>query len=105
MNYEIDIKSTTERTYCVDAENEKNAQDKALGLMYEDEEVPEAWKDGAEIVCPANARLIAAAPELYEQAKILERLLTELAMQGETGTDEALEEVRAVLAKVDGGEA
>lgn len=49
----------------------------------------------------ANARLIAAAPELHAQAKNLERLLTELAMQGETGTDEALEEVRAVLAKVD----
>jgi len=101
MNYEIDIKSTTERTYCVDAENEKNAQDKALGLMYEDEEVSEAWKDGAEIVCPASARLIAAAPELHAQAKNLERLLTELAMQGETGTDEALEGVRAVLAKVE----
>jgi len=52
----------------------------------------------------ANARLIAAAPELHAQAKILERLLIELSMQGETGTDEALEEVRAVLAKVDGGE-
>ena len=52
----------------------------------------------------ANARLIAAAPELHAQAKVLERLLTELAMQGETGTDEALEEVRALLAKVDGGE-
>lgn len=52
----------------------------------------------------ANARLIAAAPELHAQAKILERLLVELAMQGETGTDEALDEVRAVLAKVDGGE-
>jgi hypothetical protein len=51
-----------------------------------------------------DARLIAAAPELHAQAEILERLLTELAMQGETGTDEALEEVRAVLAKVDGGE-
>ena len=51
-----------------------------------------------------DARLIAAAPELHAQAKILERLLIELAMQGETGTDEALEEVRAVLAKVDGGE-
>ena len=51
-----------------------------------------------------DARLIAAAPELHAQAKVLERLLTELAMQGETGTDEALEEVRALLAKVDGGE-
>jgi len=52
----------------------------------------------------ANARLIAAAPELHAQAKVLERLLIVLSMQGETGTDEALEEVRAVLAKVDGGE-
>ena len=51
-----------------------------------------------------DARLIASAPELHDQAKNLERLLTELAMQGETGADEALEEVRAVLAKVDGGE-
>ena len=52
-----------------------------------------------------DARLIAAAPELHAQAKILERLLVELAMQGETGTDEALDEVRAVLAKVDGDDA
>ena len=59
----------------------------------------DGWKEAK-----ANGRLIAAAPELHAQAKILERLLTELAMQGETGTDEALEEVRAVLAKVDGGE-
>lgn len=51
-----------------------------------------------------DARLIAAAPELHAQAKILERLLTTLAMQGETGTDEALDEVREVLARVDGGE-
>ena len=58
--------------------------------------------DGNEMY--ANARLIAASPELHAQAKNFERLLTELAMQGETGTDEALEEVRAVLAKVDGGE-
>lgn len=52
-----------------------------------------------------DARLIAAAPELHAQAKILERVLVELSMQGETGTDEALDEVREVLAKVDGGEA
>ena len=59
----------------------------------------DGWKEAH-----ANARLIAAAPELHAQAKVLERLLIELAMQGETGTDEALDEVRAVLAKVDGGE-
>ena len=52
-----------------------------------------------------DARLIAAAPELFEQCKLFERVIVELMMQGETGTDEALEEVRAVLAKVDGGEA
>lgn len=51
-----------------------------------------------------DARLIAAAPELYEQCKLFERVIVELMMQGETGTDEALEEVRALLAKVDGGE-
>lgn len=59
----------------------------------------DGWKEAK-----ANARLIAAAPELHAQAKILERLLVELAMQGETGTDEALDEVREVLAKVEGGE-
>lgn len=52
----------------------------------------------------ANARLIAAAPELHAQAKILERLLVELSMQGETGGDEELEKLREILAKVDGGE-
>ena len=51
-----------------------------------------------------DARLIAAAPELYEQCKLFERVIVELLMQGETGTDETLEEVRAVLAKVDGGQ-
>jgi len=63
-----------------------------------------AGQDKTQGEIEANARLIAAAPELHAQSKILERLLTELAMQGETGTDEALDEVRAVLAKVDGGE-
>jgi len=79
-------------------ENDKCVCDiipKELQVAYDCEEIPTAH---------ANARLIAAAPELHAQAKILERLLTELAMQGETGTDEALEEVRALLAKVDGGE-
>lgn len=32
----------------------------------------------------ANARLIAAAPELYEQCKLFERAIVELLMQGET---------------------
>ncbi len=59
----------------------------------------DGWKEAE-----ANARLIAAAPELHAQAKILERLLVELAMQGETGGHEELEKLREILAKVDGGE-
>jgi hypothetical protein len=52
----------------------------------------------------ANARLIAAAPELYEQCKLFERTITELMMQGETGGYEEHEKLREILAKVDGGE-
>ena len=51
----------------------------------------------------ANARLIASAPELYEQCKLFERVIVELLMQGETGVDYELEKVREVLAKADGG--
>ena len=43
------------------------------------------------------------APALYEQCKLFERMLVELQMQGETGADEELENVREVLAKADGG--
>ena len=50
----------------------------------------------------ANARLIASAPELYEQCKLFERVITELLMQGETGVDYELEKLREILAKVDG---
>ena len=103
MEYDIDIKSTTERTYCVEAENEKHAQEKAFELMYKDEEVSDAWKECAEIASCANA-LIAAAPELYEQCKLFERAIVELMMQGETGGYEELEKLREILAKVDGGE-
>ena len=50
----------------------------------------------------ANARLIASAPELYEQCKLFERAIVELLMQGETGADYELEKLREVLAKADG---
>ena len=49
-----------------------------------------------------DAHLIASAPELYEQCKLFERMLVGLQMQGETGVDEELENVREVLAKADG---
>ena len=58
----------------------------------------DGWKEAQ-----ANARLIASAPELYEQCKLFERMLVELQMQGETGVDEELEKLREVLAKADGG--
>ena len=51
----------------------------------------------------ANARLIAAAPELHAQCKLFERAIVELMVQGETGGYEELEKLRAILAKVDGG--
>ena len=58
----------------------------------------------AEIVCPANARLIAAAPELYEQCKLFEKCLTYLINSGDSGADLERDNLRAILDKVDGGE-
>ena len=49
----------------------------------------------------ANARLIAAAPEMFE---VLSELLDTLEMSKGYGFDEEYEKVREVLAKVDGGE-
>ena len=48
----------------------------------------------------ANARLIAAAPELLEQCKFLERMLVTTGHH----SSNKLAKVREVLAKVDGGE-
>ena len=50
----------------------------------------------------ANARLIAAAPELYEQCKFLEKVLTEAVMSGDSGADLELDQLRELLAKVEG---
>ena len=78
-----------------------------------------ACKDGNSIakeVHHANARLIAAAPEMYEQCKLFERSIVELVKRArncayaeqtvsdleELGIDK--EKLREVLAKVDGGE-
>ena len=52
----------------------------------------------------ANARLIAAAPELLEQCKLFEKVLTHLINSGDSGADLERDKVREVLAKVDGGE-
>ena len=52
----------------------------------------------------ANARLIAAAPELLEQCKLFEKVLTHLINSGDSGADLERDKLREVLAKVDGGE-
>ena len=48
-----------------------------------------------------DARLIAAAPEMYE---VLSELLDTLEMSKGYGFDEEYEKLREVIAKVDGGE-
>ena len=52
----------------------------------------------------ANARLIAAAPELLEQCKLFEKCLTYLINSGDSGADLERDQLREVLAKVEGGE-
>jgi len=51
----------------------------------------------------ANARLIAAAPELLEQCKLFEKVLNELVVMGEADIEER-DKLREILAKVEGGE-
>jgi len=57
----------------------------------------------AETGFEANARLIAAAPELLEQCKLFEKVLNELVVMGEADIEDR-DKLREVLAKVEGGE-
>jgi hypothetical protein len=50
----------------------------------------------------ANARLIAAAPELLEQCKLFEKCLTYLINSGDSGADLETDNLRAILDKVKG---
>ena len=50
----------------------------------------------------ANARLIAAAPELLEQCKLFEKCLTYLINSGDSGADLERDNLRAILDKVEG---
>lgn len=79
-------------------ENDKCVCDiipKELQVAYDCEEIPTAQ---------ANARLIAAAPELHAQCKLLDRILVLTEMEGGTDVRDELEKLREILAKVDGGE-
>jgi hypothetical protein len=51
----------------------------------------------------ANARLIAAAPDLLAQCKLFEKVLNELVVMGEADIEDR-DKLREVLAKVEGGE-
>ena len=50
----------------------------------------------------ANARLIASAPELLEQCKLFEKLLSTLIIEGHSGADLERDNLRAILDKVEG---
>ena len=49
-----------------------------------------------------DARLIAAAPELFEQCKLFEKLLSTLIMEGHSGADLERDNLQAILDKVEG---
>jgi hypothetical protein len=59
-------------------------------------------KSIAKYVPNANARLIAAAPELLEQCKLFEQLLSTLIMEGDSGADLERDNLRAILDRVEG---
>ena len=49
-----------------------------------------------------DARLIASAPEMLEQCKLFEKLLTVMIMEGDSGADLERDNLRAILDKVEG---
>jgi len=66
-----------------------------------DEKIIAKTSDGLE-EARANARLIAAAPELLEQCKLFEKVLNELVVMGEADIEDR-DKLREVLARVEGG--
>ena len=50
----------------------------------------------------ANARLIASAPELLEQCKLFEKLLSTLIIEGHSGADLERDNLQAILDRVEG---
>ena len=63
-----------------------------------------AGKSVAKEVHHANARLIAAAPELLAQCKLFEKCLTYLINSGDSGADLDRDKLPQVPAQVEGGE-
>ena len=47
--YEVEFSSTTYRTYEVEAESKEEAEEIASDDMYNDCEVGESWKEGADV--------------------------------------------------------
>ena len=47
--YEIEIASTTYRTYFIDAKSKKDAKKRAFDAMDADWEISKAWKQNAEV--------------------------------------------------------
>ena len=47
--YEVEFKSTTYRSYIVDAPNKKFAEEKAVEELQMDTEVPAVWVENAEV--------------------------------------------------------
>ena len=68
-----------------------------------DEKIIAKTSDGLE-EARANARLIAAAPDLLAQCKLFEKCLTYLINSGDSGADLDRDKLREVLARVEGGE-
>ena len=49
--YEIEIGSTTYRTYYITAESQEKAEELALAEVGTDFEIPQAWAENAEVTC------------------------------------------------------
>ena len=57
----------------------------------------DGWKEAQ-----ANARLIASAPELLEQCKLFEQLLSTLIIEGHSGADLERDNLQAIFDRVEG---
>ena len=87
-----DTNTDSQRMIC------RMAKDKRV--IHEDKRKSDDFVHSAED--DANARLIASAPELLEQCKLFEKLLSTLIMEGHSGADLERDNLQAILDKVEG---